>query len=145
MTEVNRENLKKWALAIVTEVEPDDAFVVEDGFDALVEEWHRADTQDEGRFIGGAEVATFAAMVAPFLLAFFGDVAKDVVKDRVKTAVGALLDRVLDRRATKDDVEALRKEVTSAINKSRFSSAEKAKLEAGFAKLFGWVGKFFGA
>jgi hypothetical protein len=72
MTEVTRENLKKWAIAIVTEVEPDDAFVVEDGFDALVEEWHRADAQDEGRFIGG-----------------------------VKTAVGSLFDQVLDRRATK--------------------------------------------
>jgi hypothetical protein len=140
MTEVDRENLKKWALAIVTEVEPDDVFVVEDGFDALVEEWQRAGAQDEGRFIGGAEVATFAAMVAPFLLAFFGDVAKDVVKDRVKTTVGSLLDRVLDRRATKDDVEVLRKDITAAINKSRFSSAEKAKLEAGFAKLFTRVG-----
>lgn len=136
MTQVDRENLKKWALAIVTEVEPDDVFVVEDGFDALVEEWHRADAQDEGRFIGGAEIATFAAMVAPFLLAFFGDVAKDVVKDRAKTAVGSLL----GRRATKDDVESLRKDITAAINKSRFSSAEKAKLEAGFAKLFAKVG-----
>lgn len=140
MIQVDRENLKKWALAIVTEVEPDDAFVVEDGFDALVEEWHRADAQDEGRFIGGAEIATFAAMVAPFLLAFFGDVAKDVVKDRAKTAVGSLLDRLLDRRATKDDMESLRKDITAAINKSRFSSAEKAKLEAGFAKLFAKVG-----
>jgi hypothetical protein len=140
MTEVDRENLKKWALAIVTEVEPDDVFVVEDGFDALVEEWHRASAQDEGRFIGGAEVATFAAMVAPFLLAFFGDVAKEVVKDKVKTTVGSLLDRVLNRRATKDDVEVLRKDITAAINKSRFSSAEKAKLEAGFAKLFTRVG-----
>jgi hypothetical protein len=140
MTEVNRDNVKKWALAIVNEVEPDDAFVVEDGFDALVEEWHRADAQDEGRLIGGAEVATFAALVAPFLLAFFGDVAKDVVKDRVKSAVGALLDRVLDRRATKDDdVESLRKDITAAINKSRFSSTEKAKLESGFAKLFAKV------
>src|SRR5438128_1538955 len=139
MTEVDRENLKKWALAIVTEVEPDDVFVVEDGFDALVEEWHRADAQDEGRLIGGAEVATFAALVAPFLLAFFGDVAKDVVKDRVKSAVGAILDRVLDRRATKDDVESLRKDITAAINKSRVSSTEKAKLETGFAKLFAKV------
>jgi hypothetical protein len=104
-----------------------------------VDEWHRAHAQDEGRFFGEAEIATFAAMVAPFLLAFFGDVAKDVVKDKVKTAVGSLLDRVLDRRATKDDVEKLRKEVTTAINKSRFSSAEKAKLEAGFAKLYAKV------
>lgn len=140
MTQIDRENLKKWALAIVAEVEPGDAFVVEDGFDALVEEWHRADAQDEGRLIGGAEIATFAAMVAPFLLAFFGDVAKDVVKDRAKTAVGSLLDRLLDRRATRDDVESLRKDITAAINKSRFSSAEKAKLEAGFAQLYAKVG-----
>ena len=100
MTEINREQVKEWAIAIVNEVEPEDVFVVQDGYDALVEEWHRADAQDEGRLIGGAEVATFAAMVVPFLLGFFGDVAKDVVKDQAKKLVGGLLDRILKRRAT---------------------------------------------
>lgn len=136
MTEINRQQVKDWAIAIVNEVEPEDTFVVDDGYDALVEEWHRADAQDEGRLIGGAEVATFAAMVVPFLLGFFGDVAKDVVKDQAKKLVGSLLDRVLKRRATADDAEALRTEIDKAIGKSRFSPAEKAKLLAGFAKMF---------
>lgn len=136
MTEINREQVKEWAVAIVNEVEPEDVFVVQDGYDALVEEWHRADAQDEGRLIGGAEVATFAAMVVPFLLGFFGDVAKDVVKDQAKKVVGGLLDRILKRRATTDDAEALRTEINAAIGKSRFSPAEKAKLQAGFAQMF---------
>lgn len=136
MTEINREQVKEWAIAIVNEVEPEDVFVVEDGYDALVDEWHRAEAQDEGRLIGGPEVATFAAMAVPFLLGFFGDVAKDVVKDQVKTAVGGLLDRILKRRATADDAETLRTEINTAIGKSRFSSAEKAELQGGFDKMF---------
>jgi hypothetical protein len=136
VTEINRERVKEWAIAIVNEVEPEDVFVVQDGYDALVEEWHRADAQDEGRLIGGADVATFAAMVVPFLLGFFGDVAKDVVKDQAKKQVGGFLDRILKRRATTDDAEALRTEINAAIGKSRFSPAEKAKLQAGFAKMF---------
>lgn len=136
MTEINREQIKDWAIAIVNEVEPEDVFVVEEGYDALVEEWHRADAQDEGRLIGGADVATFSAMIVPFLLGFFGDVAKDVVKDQAKKAVGSLLDRILKRGAASDDAEALRMEITTAIGKSRFSPAEKAKLQSGFSKMF---------
>lgn len=136
MTDIDREQVKEWAIAIVSEVEPEDVFVVEDGYDALVDEWHRADAQDEGRLIGGPEVATFAAMVVPFLLGFFGDVAKDVVKDQVKRAVGGLFDGILKRRANTGDAEKLRNEITTAIGKSRFSLAEKAKLQAGFDKMF---------
>jgi hypothetical protein len=136
VSEINREQVKEWAIAIVKEVEPGDVFVVQDGYDALVEEWHRADVQDEGRLIGGPEVATFAAMVVPFLLGFFGDVAKDVVKDQAKKVVGGLLDRILKRRATTDDAETLRTEINAAIEKSRFSLAEKAELQSGFAKMF---------
>lgn len=134
MTEINREQVKEWAIAIVNEVEPEDVFLVEDGYDALVEEWHRAETQDEGRLIGGPEVATFAAMAVPFLLGFFRDVAKDVVKDQVKTAVGGLLDRILKRRATADDAETLRTEINTAIGKGRFSSAEKAELQGALTR-----------
>jgi hypothetical protein len=136
VTDINREQVKEWAIAIVNEVEPGDIFVVQDGYDALIEEWHRADAQDEGRLIGGAEEATLAAMVVPFLLGFFGDVAKDVVKDQAKKLVGGLLDRILKRRASADDAEALRTEINTAIGKARFSRAEKAKLQAGFAKMF---------
>jgi hypothetical protein len=136
VTEINREQVKEWAVAIVNEVEPEDVFVVQDGYDALVEEWHRADAQDEGRLIGGADVATFAAIVVPFLLGLFGDVAKDVVKDQAKRLVGGLLDRILKRRATAEDVEALRAEINTAIGNSRFSPAEKLKLQTGFAKMF---------
>lgn len=128
--------IKQWAIAIVNEVQPEDIFVVEDGYEALVEEWYRADAQDEGRLVGGAEVATFAGMIVPFLLGFFGDVAKDTAKDQAKKAIGGLLDRVLKRRATTDDAEGLRREIGTAIEKSRFSPAEKAKLHAGFAKMF---------
>jgi hypothetical protein len=135
VTDINREQLKAWAIAIVSELEPADVFVVEDGYDALVEDWHRADAQDEGRLIGGAEIATFAGMIVPFLLGFFGDVAKDVVKDQAKKLVGELLDRVLKRHATKDDAETLRVEISAAIGKSRFSPAEKAKLQIGFARM----------
>lgn len=135
MTEIDREQVKEWAIAIVNEVEPADVFVVEDGYDALVEEWHRADSQDEGRFIGAGEVATFAAVVVPFLLGFFGDVAKDVVKDQVKQAAGDLLDRILKRRAAPGDAEKLRTEITAAIGKSRFSLEEKVKLQAGFDRM----------
>src|SRR5687768_5688879 len=120
MDEINRDIVKGWAIAIVGWVEPDDVFVVEDGFDVLADDWHKARSQDEGRFIGGPEVATFAAMVAPFLLGFFGDVAKDVVKDQAKKAFGSLLDRVLKRNAESDDIEKLRQEIGAAVDRSRF-------------------------
>ncbi len=135
MTEIDRGQVKEWAIAIVNEVEPADAFVVEDGYDALVDEWRRADSQDEGRFIGAGEVATFAAMVVPFLFGLFGDVAKDVVKDKVKKAVGDLLDRVLKRCAAPGDAEKLRTEIITAISKSRFSLEEKVRLQAGFDEM----------
>lgn len=133
--EIDRAQVRQWAIAIVKEVEPDDAFVVEDGYDGLVDAWHRADAQDEGRLVGGIDAATFAAMVVPFLLGFFGDVAKDVVKDQVKTVVGDLLDRVLKRRATRGDAEALGVAVEAAIAKSRFSPVEKARLRTGFDRM----------
>ena len=47
MTEIDREQVKEWAIAIVNEVEPDDVFVVEDGYVPSLR-WHRADAQDEG-------------------------------------------------------------------------------------------------
>lgn len=72
-------------------VEPDDAFVIDEGFDTLVEDWHRVSAQEEGRFVGGAEISTFAAVLVPSLLGLFGDVAKDVVKDQAKKATGAPL------------------------------------------------------
>jgi hypothetical protein len=134
--ELDRDTLKRWATSIVVQVEPEDLFVVEDGFKALPEDWHRAVVQDEGKFVGGADLATFAAMVVPFLLGFFGDVMKDVVKDQAKKAVGALLDRVLKRKATADEAERLRDEINAAVGNSRFSRAQKATLRAGFEKMF---------
>lgn len=136
MEEIDRETVKSWAVAIVGQVEPDDTFVVEDGFDALANDWHKAASQDEGRFIGGAEFATFAAMVTPFLLGLFGDVVKDVVKDQAKKAFGSLLGRVLKRDASAEETEKLRREVAAAVDKSRFNAAQKATLRAGFEKMF---------
>ena len=46
----DRSMLKEKALAIVGRVEPDDVFVVEDGFDDIVDAWNAARAQDEGRF-----------------------------------------------------------------------------------------------
>ena len=115
-----RDTLKQRATDIVTLVEPDDAFVVEDNFDALITDWHRAVSQDEGRFIGGAEIATFAAAVVPFLLTFLGDVAKDVIKDQAKKAAGVLLDKLLKRQASADEAARLRTEIESRSPRARW-------------------------
>jgi hypothetical protein len=136
MEDIGRDKVKAWAVGIVAEVEPEDTFVVEDGFDALANDWHRAASQDEGRFIGGPELATFAAMVTPFLFGFFGDVLKDVVKDQAKKSFGSLLDRVLKRNASADETEKLRHQIAAAVDKSRFSASQKAILRAGFEKMF---------
>ncbi|HEV2603427.1 MAG TPA: hypothetical protein VGU24_07185 [Microvirga sp.] len=140
METITQETVKDWATAIVAEIEPDDIFVVEDGFKATPEDWHRADAQDEGRFVDGVEVSTFAAMVVPFLLGFFGDVAKDVVKDVAKKAVGALLDRFLKREATSDETARLQGEIDVAIAKSRFTAEQKRTLRDGFEALFAKLG-----
>jgi hypothetical protein len=131
-TATKRDLLKQRAVDIVVQVEPDDVFVVEDNFDALVDDWHRAVSQDEGRFIGGAEVATFAAAVVPFLLTFLGDVAKDVVKDQAKKAAGALLDKLLRRQARTDEAVRLRAELEVAIAKSKVTREQKDILRSGF-------------
>lgn len=141
MTEqIDRQKLKHWARDMVAQVEPDDVFVVEEGFDSLLEAWHAAVAQDEGRFAGGAEAATFAGIIVPFLFGFFGDVAKDVVKDQAKKAVGKLIDKLLDRKASDDDASRLRDEIEAAISKSRFSTQQKETLRAGFGNLFAKLG-----
>ncbi|AQH03812.1 hypothetical protein A9R05_32980 (plasmid) [Burkholderia sp. KK1] len=132
----SRADIKRRAIGIVAQVEPGDEFVVEDGFDALIDDWDQAKAPDEGRFGGTTEAASFAGLVVPFLLGFIGDVAKDVVKDQAKKAVGALIDKLLARKATTDDAAELKSAVESAIVKSRFSNAEKLELSGGFDKLF---------
>ncbi|MGJ7484490.1 hypothetical protein ACSFA2_04500 [Variovorax sp. LT2P21] len=131
-----QESLKRLSTDIVTLVEPDDVFVVEDNFDAMITDWHRAVSQDEGRFIGGAEIATFAAAVVPFLLTFLGDVAKDVIKDQAKKAAGTLLDKLLKRQASADEATHLRTEIEVAIAKSKVAREQKDVLNAGFDVLF---------
>lgn len=131
-----RDLLKQRAVDIVAQVEPDDVFVVEDNFDALVDDWYRAVSQDEGRFIGGVEVATFAAAVVPFLLTFLGDVAKDVVKDQAKKAAGTLLDKLLRRQASTDEAARLQAELEVAIAKSKVTREQKDILRSGFDVLF---------
>ena len=134
--ETERETLKRLATGIVAQVEPDDTFVIEDNFDALITDWHHAVSQDEGRFIGGAEIATFAAALIPFLLTFLGDVAKDVVKDQAKKAAGGLLDKLLRRQASADEAQHLRTEIEVAIAKSKVAREQKDVLNAGFDILF---------
>lgn len=131
-----RDALRRLATEIVTQVEPEDVFVVQDNFDALITDWHRAVSQDEGRFIGGSEIATFAAALVPFLLTFLGDVAKDVVKDQAKKAAGALLDKVLQQKASTDEATRLRTEIEVAIAKSKVAREQKDVLNAGFDELF---------
>jgi hypothetical protein len=132
--------LKTWALAMVAEVEPDDTFVVEDNFDGLVNDWHIARAQNEGRFVDTADVATFAGAIVPFLLVFFGDVAKDVVKDQAKKAAGALLEKLLAGKTNRDEAARLSSEIEAAIAESGFSKEQKETLRAGFRKLFAKVG-----
>lgn len=139
MDEISKDDMRRWAVELVTIVEPDDVFVVEDGFDDIVANWHKARPQDEGKFIGGAEIASFAALVIPFLLGFFGDVAKDVIKDQAKKATGALVEKVLGKKATGDESTRLKSEIELAIAKSKFSSDQKAVLTSGFGKLFAKV------
>ena len=132
----DRDSLKTFAIDIVAQVEPDDVFVIEDNLDALINDWHRAVSQDEGRFIGGAEIATFAAAVVPFLLTFLGDVAKDVIKDQAKKAAGSLIDKLLKRQASADEATRLRTEIEVAIAKSKVAREQKDVLNAGFDILF---------
>jgi hypothetical protein len=137
---IDRATLKRWALAMVTEVEPEDTFVIEDNFDGLVDDWHLAQAQDEGRFVGAAEAATFAGLIVPFLLAFFGDLAKDIVKDQAKKAAGALIEKLMARRANSDEISRLRGEIEAVVARSRFSKEQKEILLAGFRELFAKVG-----
>lgn len=128
-------------MAIVSEVEPDNVFVVEDCFDSLAEDWHRARSQDEGRFEDGLVATTFAAVVVPFLFSFFGDVLKDIVKDQAKKAAGRLIENLLQRKASNEEVASVEAEIYQAIDRSRFSADEKTTLRNGFTTLFAKLGQ----
>jgi hypothetical protein len=140
MKDIDASDMKRWAVEIVDEVSPEDSFVVEQGFDAIATNWYRADTHDEGRFIGAAELGTFAALVVPFLIGFIGDVVKDVIKDAAKKALGAELDKLLKRKTSPEESQRLKAEVLAAIDKSRFTTGDKATLRTGFDVLFARVG-----
>jgi hypothetical protein len=140
--DISRDRLKDWALAIVAEVEPDDKFVVEEGFDALLEDWHKAEAQDEGKFAAelGLATATFAGLVVPFLLGLLGDVVKDVVTDQAKKAIGALIDKLLARRASASEAAQLQSAIEASIAKSKFSAGQKKTLSVGFEELLAKLG-----
>jgi hypothetical protein len=141
--------LKREAIAIVEQVEPDDVFVVEDGFDAMVDAWNKASAQDEGRFGGVEGLATFAAIITPFLVGLFEDyikdfakdVAKDLAKDQAKKRLTALIDRLLGRKSESDEGNDIRTDIDVAIAKSKFSPKQKEILMRGFEKLLGNVAK----
>jgi len=139
MGKVEADDVRRWTRAVVSEVEPDDVFVVDETFDIAPEDWHQADSQDEGRFDGGAAASTFATVVVPFMLGFFGDVVKDVVKDAAKEAIAPLLDRFLKREATGDEAARLKEAFDAEIAKSRFNPEEKRTLREGFESLFSKV------
>ncbi|WP_424973216.1 hypothetical protein [Dinoroseobacter sp. S76] len=136
MDEVNHHTLKAWSIGIVELSDPDDVFVVEEGFDAMAASWDKAASQDEGRFITGAEVAAFAAIVGPFLLAIFSGALKGAVEDQFKKVFGSLLGKVLKRDANANEVEKLRKLVAEAIDKSKYSAPQKSELRSGFERMF---------
>ncbi len=136
MNKIDRDMVKKWAVDIVSQVVPDDTFVIEEGFDEIADEWFHAVSQDEGRFIGGEEVAAFAGVVVPFLLGFFGDIAKDVAKEKARKSFGVLLDKLLNRRASSDETSKLKAELFDSITRSRFPDQEKSVLIEGFDELF---------
>jgi hypothetical protein len=136
MPSADLQTLKRWSLAMVSEVEPDDTFVITDDFDSLLSHWATAKPEDEGRFIGGPEMATFAALIGPFLAGLFADVAKDVVKDQAKKRVAQLLEKFLGHSEDADERKRLRQELDAAVNKSRFSQSQKVALRKGFEKLF---------
>mgnify|MGYP003388426834 CR=1 FL=1 len=123
------------ALAIVAEVEPDDAFAVEENFEALAADWDNAKAQNEGRFVGGEELATFAAVIVPFLVAFVGDVATDLAKERIKRSARTLFEKVLARRGEARELTQLRGQIEAAVHDSRFSKKQKEILRQGFGKL----------
>jgi hypothetical protein len=136
MMALEKERYMRLAVAIVELVEPDDVFVVEESFDAIAADWNRAASQDEGRFTRGAEVATFAAAVIPFLLTFLADVAKDIAKDYTKKISAALLEKLLARRIGSDDAGLLRHQIDVAIAASSLPAPQKQVLSEGFTKLF---------
>ncbi len=134
--EFDRNTIRQWATAIVSEVEPADGFIVRDNFDGLASAWSQAKPRDEGRFFGGAEVAPFAALIVPFLLGFVGDVTKGIVTDHAKKAVRKYLDKLLAHTIGREEADRLAMQINTAIDDSRFSDAEKKMLRDGFDKLF---------
>ena len=127
--------MKGWATGIARIVAPDDAFVIEDGFDGIARHWHEATAQEEGRFIGGADISPFVALLVPFLVGVFADVTKDVAKEGAKKLLGSLMDKLLRRQASHTELSQFRAEVQAALLRSRFSDQQRRTLADGFDDL----------
>lgn len=127
--DIDRATLKRWTVAIVTEVEPSGAAVVEEHFDALADAGHVAHGHDES-LAKAAESAPFAAALVPFLLTFVGGVGKDI------TGIGALIEKFLGGKADVDEATRLKAEIDATVAKSPFSHQQQDELRTGFEALF---------
>ena len=136
MEKTEKEEIRARALKIVSIVEPGDSFVVEEGFDSIVENWDRAISQNEGRFSAGELTATFSGLIVPFLLALSNETVKAVVKDQAKKIIGKRIDDYIDNSKSIINENELKSEIESAIKKSEFNSAQKDVLTNGFDTLF---------
>lgn len=124
---IDHATIERWASAIVAVVAPDEARP-------------RSDTPAHPPAESLAELTSFGALLVPFLIGFFGDVAKDVVKDQAKKAVGRLLQAQLDRKANRDDASRLASEIDAAIAASALSDQQKKTLRSGFKELLRKLG-----
>ncbi len=136
MNNSEKEEIKNRALRIVSLVEPEDSFVIEDGYESIVDNWDRAVAQDEGRFSAGELAATFSGLIVPFLLALSNEAVKAVVKDQAKKLIGKRIDDYLDKPKSSIDEKELKSEIESSIARSDFNSAQKEVLKNGFETLF---------
>lgn len=127
--DIDRETLKRWAIAIVSQVEPSGTAVVEEHFDALADAGHVVHGHDE-QLAKAAEDAPFATTVAPFLLTFVGGVGRDI------SGIGALIEKFLGGRASEEEATRLKAEIDAAVAKSAFSHQQKDELRTGFEALF---------
>jgi hypothetical protein len=129
---VEDTELKRLCTEIVGRVEPDNAFVVEDNFDALRRYWNRDEPRAEGQLTVPDLVVTFASVMVPFLAGFMLDVAKDTAKalivDKLKTVLKS-------GQKGDEDAKVVLQTIIVQVDASGFSAQEKQALRDGFSKL----------
>lgn len=133
LTEQEKQIIKNQAINLV---DSGDSFVIEEGFDDIVQYWDKANPQDEGKFIDGEMISTFAGLIVPFLIGLAGDTVKDVVKDQAKKSVEKLVEKRLKKTTDAKDIDSLKATIEKAVNESKFKSEDKIILLEGFEKVY---------